>query len=167
MKISIIAAIAENGAIGLNNKLIWRLSDDLKHFKQLTYGHFIIMGRKTYESIGKALPGRTNIILSRNQSFDAEDCIIFGSIEEALEYSAGKNQEEVFVIGGAQIYKETIDMADKIYLTKVHANPKGDAFFPSLDFPNWQEVTRKEISKNEKNDFDFEIIELMRKKDKI
>ena len=166
MKISIIVAIAENGVIGLNNKLIWRLSDDLKHFKKLTYGHFIIMGRKTYESIGRPLPGRTNIILSRNKTFSAEGCIVLKSISKALDYSADKNQEEIFIIGGAQIYKETLRIADKLYLTRVHANPNGDAYFPTIDFSDWKEISNLRIQKNEKNDFDFEIIELIRRKNK-
>ena len=166
MKISIIVAIAENGVIGLNNRLIWRLSDDLKNFKKLTYGHFIIMGRKTFESIGKPLPGRTNIILSKNRSYKAEGCVILKSVAEALKYSASKNQEEVFIIGGAQIYKETLYMADKLYLTRVHATPEGDAFFPTIDFSDWKEIAHTNVRQNEKNDYDFEIIELTRRKHK-
>ena len=166
MKISIIVAVAENGIIGLDNRLIWRLSDDLKNFKRLTYGHFIIMGRKTYESIGKPLPGRTNIILTRDISYDVKDCVVLRSIDEALTYSASKKQEEVFIIGGAQIYKETIDIANKLYLTKVYASPHGDAYFPTIDFSNWNEISRTSISQNGKNDFNFDIIELIRKTDK-
>lgn len=166
MKISIIVAIAENGVIGLNNRLIWRLSDDLKNFKALTYGHFIIMGRKTYESIGKPLPGRTNIILSKNRSYEAEGCVIVQSVDKALKYSISKNQEEVFIIGGAQIYKETLSIADKLYLTRVHASPEGDTFFPTIDFSDWKEIAHTNFHRNEKNDFDFEIIELIRRKHK-
>jgi len=166
MKISIIVAIAENGVIGLDNKLIWRLSDDLKNFKRLTYGHFIIMGRKTYESIGKPLPGRTNIVLSRSKDFRAEGCMVLKSIEEALKYSIKMNQEEVFIIGGEQIYREILSKADKLYLTRVHANPEGDAFFPAIDFSNWEEIAHTSIKRNGKNDFDFEIVELIRRIDK-
>jgi len=166
MKISLIAAIAENGVIGMNNKLIWRLSDDLKHFKKLTYGHFVVMGRKTYESIGRPLPGRTNIILSKNKSFNVEGCVVFKSVNEAIDYSIHKKQEEVFIIGGAQIYSETLNLADRLYLTKVHANPKGDAYFPTIDFSDWKEISNMKIQKNDKNDFDFEIIELIRRKSK-
>jgi dihydrofolate reductase len=166
MKISIIVAIAENGIIGSNNKLIWRLSDDLKNFKRITYGHFIIMGRKTFESIGRPLAGRTNIILSKNRNFSAEGCMIFSSVEEALKYSISKDQEEIFIIGGAQIYKEILPIADKLYLTKVHASPPGDAYFPTIDFSEWKEIVHTIVQKNEKNDFDFEFIELIRRKSK-
>jgi dihydrofolate reductase len=124
------------------------------------------MGRKTYESIGKPLSGRTNIILSRNKNYTAEGCVVFNSYEEALNYSTGKNQEEIFVIGGEQIYKEALINADKLYLTKVHTNPKGDAFFPTIDFSNWKEIAHTSVNRNEKNEFDFTIIELIRKVDK-
>jgi dihydrofolate reductase len=163
MKVSIIVAVAENGVIGKNNKLIWRLSDDLKNFKRITTGHFIIMGRKTYESIGKPLPNRTNLILSRNKNFNAEGCIVLDSLDKALTYSYKHRQDEVFLIGGAQLYHAVIDKADKLYLTRVHAKPDGDAFFPEIDYSKWMEISHNTVNKNEKNEFDFEIIELERK----
>jgi dihydrofolate reductase len=163
MKVSIIVAVAENGVIGSDNQLIWHLSDDLKNFKRITGGHFIIMGRNTFESIGKPLPGRTNIILSRNNAFKAEGCVVLSSLEKALIYSRKANQDEVFIIGGEQVYREAIEQADKLYLTQVHASPDGDAFFPAIDFTEWLEVAHISIDKNEKNDYDFEIIELERR----
>jgi len=160
MIVSIIVAIAENWVIGMNNKLIWHLSEDLKNFKKITDGHFIIMGRKTYESIGKPLPGRTNIILTRNKKYNAEGCVVLNSVDSALAYCLKKNQDEIFIIGGAQVYHEVFDKTDKIYLTKVHASPEGDAFFPVIDLSKWKEIAHSSIRKNEKNNFDFEIIEL-------
>jgi dihydrofolate reductase len=159
MIVSIIVAVAENGVIGFNNELIWHLSDDLKNFKRLTSGHIIIMGRNTHESIGKPLAGRTNIVLSRKQGYKAEGCIVFPLLTEALDYCETRNEEEVFIIGGAQVYNEAINRADKLYLTRVHANPEGDAYFPHIDFTKWSELDRKSVKKNEKNDFDFDILE--------
>jgi len=163
MKVSIIVAVAENGVIGSDNQLIWHLSDDLKNFKRTTNGHFIIMGRNTFESIGKPLPGRTNIILSRNNAFKAEGCVVLNSLEKALIYSRKADQNEVFVIGGEQVYREAIKQADKLYLTRVHASPDGDAYFPAIDLSEWSEIAHTSVDKNEKNDFDFEFFELERR----
>ena len=160
MIVSIIVAVAENWVIGMNNKLIWHLSDDLKNFKKITSGHFIIMGRKTYESIGKPLPGRINIILTKNKEYEAEGCVVLDSVESALAYCIKRNQDEIFIIGGEQVYRDVFDKADKIYLTRVHASPEGDAFFPTIDLSKWKEKAHVSMRKNEKNDFDFEIIEL-------
>lgn len=163
MKISMIVAVAENGVIGADNQLIWHLSDDLKNFKKITSGHFIIMGRKTYESIGKPLPNRTNIILSRNASFGPEDCLVFATVEQALEFAKSQAQEEIFIIGGEQVYRSLFDRADKLYLTRVFANPEGDAFFPTLHYDKWKIVSKTNYKKGDRNDFDFEILELERK----
>jgi len=163
MTVSIIVAKAENDVIGANNELIWHLSDDLKNFKRITNGHFIIMGRNTYESIGKPLTGRTNIILSRTSGFKAEGCLVFSDLREALNYSNKKKQDEVFIIGGAQVYREAIGWADKLYLTKVHVSPEGDVFFPEIDYSEWTELSHISVKKNDRNDYDYEILELIKR----
>lgn len=145
MKISIIVAMAENRAIGYRNKLPWsRLPEDLKRFKEITLGHTIIMGRKTFESIGRALPGRKNIIVTsdKNYASKALDCIIVSSINDAIQKTEALDGDEIFVIGGAEIYKQFLPMAEKIYLTLVHKEWPGDAFFPDLDLVKWEEIER-------------------------
>jgi len=141
MTLSIIVAIAENGVIGKGNNLLWHISEDLKRFKKLTSGHSIIMGRKTFESIGKPLPNRRNIVISRNTSIHAEGCEIANSIENALKLT--QNEDEVFVIGGGQIYKQALPLANKLYLTRVHADYDGDTFFPSVDTATWKLVSEE------------------------
>lgn len=139
---SIIVAVAQNGVIGCHNRLIWHISEDLKRFKALTMGCPIIMGRKTYESIGKPLPGRHNIVVSRNESFEAQGVTVVRSIEEAL--SLHDTQTEVFVIGGGEIYKQALPLSDRIYLTRVDQTPSGDTFFPEIDSDKWREVKRED-----------------------
>ena len=163
MKISIIVAVADNGVIGSDNKLIWHLSDDLKNFKKITSGHFIIMGRRTYESIGKPLPNRTNIILSRIKEYKAEDCIVFESLDAALSFAEESGEEEVFIIGGEAVYNAAYEMSNKLYLTQVHASPKGDAFFKQIRIDQWNLISKIYIQKNERNDYDYEILELERR----
>jgi len=126
--ITIIAAIAENNALGKNNDLIWHLPADLKRFKKTTTGHHIIMGRNTFESIGKPLPNRTTVIITRNPDYKVEGCIVVNSLEKALEIA--KNDETPFIIGGAQIYKQAISIADKLDITEVHHSFDADVFFP-------------------------------------
>lgn len=135
MIVSIIVAVAENQAIGFDNHLLWHISEDLKRFKSLTLGHHIIMGRKTFESIGKPLPGRINIVISRQDGFNANDCLVANSLESAIELA--QNDSEVFIIGGGEIYKQALLIADKIYLTRVHAGFHGDTFFPELNLSEW------------------------------
>ena len=135
MIISIIVAVAENNAIGYDNHLLWHISEDLKRFKSFTTGHHIIMGRKTYESVGKPLPGRINIVISRQANYSAEGCLVAKSLEEALELA--KQDSEVFIIGGGEIYKEVLSITDKIYLTRVHAGFAADTFFPELNLSEW------------------------------
>ena len=132
---SIIVAVAENDAIGYDNHLLWHISEDLKRFKNLTIGHHIIMGRKTYDSIGKPLPGRVNVIISRQENLKIEGCIVVKSLEESFEFA--KNDSEVFIIGGGEIYKQALPIVDKIYLTRVHAGFAGDTFFPELNLSEW------------------------------
>lgn len=136
MDISIIAAIAENNVIGFENKLIWHIKEDLQRFKSLTMGHHIIMGRKTYESIGRPLPGRTNIIITRNKDFIANGCIIVNSLEEAIK-SVHFLEDNIFIIGGAEIYKQAYTLADRLYLTRVHAEFVGDVYFPEINNNDW------------------------------
>jgi dihydrofolate reductase len=150
MIVSCIAAVAENGVIGRDNELPWRLSADLKRFKKLTMGHHLIMGRKTYESIGGPLPGRTSIVITRNRDYQAAPGVLLAhSFEEALRRAEG--EEEVFVIGGASVYREGVARADRLYLTRVHADVSGDTLFPAVDLAAWKIVRedfREADSKN-------------------
>src|SRR3978361_420580 len=141
MIISDVVAIAENHAIGKNNQLLWYLPADLKHFKNITTGHTIIMGRKTYDSVGKPLPNRRNIIITR-QDIAIEGCEVVKSIEEALALSA--DEKEVFIVGGAEIYRQSIHLTDRIYLTIVHQKFDADTFFPAIDNTEWRETARED-----------------------
>ena len=160
--ISIIVATAENGVIGKDNQLLWRLSADLKQFRILTTGHSIIMGRKTFESIGKPLPNRTNIVISRQSNYDFPEGILkANSLEKAIEMAQNAaGSEEIFIIGGGNVYKQALDITDKIYLTEVKANIEGDAFFPELNEKDWKEISRISHAKDEKNEYDFDFVEL-------
>lgn len=140
-RLSIIAAVARNGVIGIENRLPWRLPEDLRHFKRLTLGHHLIMGRKTYESIGRPLPGRVTIILTRDPGYRAEGCLTAGSIEDALRLCG--DDPEVFVVGGAELYAQSLPRADRLYLTEIDADFAGDAYFPGLDRLQWAEVSRE------------------------
>lgn len=140
-QLSIIVAVANNNVIGINNTLPWHLPEDLKHFKALTMGHHIIMGRKTYESLGRLLPGRITIIVTRNRGYQVEGAVIVNSLEAAL--SASGTDEEVFLIGGAELYQIGLELADKLYVTEVHATFEGDAFLPSFNLESWQEASRE------------------------
>lgn len=148
-----IAAAAENNALGKDNQLVWHLPDDFKRFKELTTGHYIILGRKTFESFPKPLPNRTHVIITRNKNYKAEGCIIVNSIEEALK-SVPKD-EDIFIIGGAEIYKQSIHLSDKIELTRVHTTCDADAFFPEIDPEEWLLESEEFHPKDEKHQFDF------------
>ena len=154
--VTLIAAASENNIIGKDNKLIWRLSDDLKHFKELTKGHFVIMGRKTFESMPKALPNRTNVIITRKTDYKAENAIVVNSLEKALKVAENDNQP--FIIGGGEIYKLSMEIADRIELTRVHTSIEGDTSFPEIDLEKWQEVKNEKRLKNEKNEYDFSFL---------
>ena len=158
--ISIIVAAAENNVIGNNNALIWHISADLKHFRQLTTGHTVIMGRKTYESIGRALPDRRNIVISRNPAFRAEGCMVVSSVDEALQLTDG--EEEVFIIGGGTIYREMWDKAERLYITLVHAVIEGDTSIPEIDRTRWKVVSRQDFKAGEKDDYDYSFIDYRR-----
>ena len=161
MTISIIAAIGNNGVIGKDNKLPWDLPADMKHFQRLTMGKPIIMGQKTFESIGRPLPGRKNIILTRDNNFQPPNCIIAHSIKEALE--AADSAEEVMICGGASVYEQFLPFANKMYLTLIHHDFDGDAFFPKFDYNNWQEKERIENQPDEENPYKYTFLNLERK----
>lgn len=161
MKISLIVAMATNRAIGLNNKMPWHLSADLKKFKAITMGSPIIMGRKTYESIGRPLPGRSNIIISRNLDYQQTDCLVFNDIKTAIAASS-KDAEEIFIIGGAELYKATLPLADNLYLTLINQDFTGDTFFPEIDFKAWTEASREDISDDPSVNFSYSFLKLSR-----
>jgi dihydrofolate reductase len=159
MKVALIAAFAQNLVVGINNSLPWHLPEDLKYFKRTTSGKAIIMGRKTYESIGRPLPNRTNIVVTRNPDFKAEGVVTVMSLEAGIKHAESVNLingiDEVMIIGGAAIYQASLPMADRLYLTHVHANVEGDAYFPTVDFDQWKEVGREDFKKDESNPYDY------------
>jgi dihydrofolate reductase len=156
MKIAIIVATDNNRLIGKDNDLPWKLSADLKYFKQVTMGKPLIMGRKTHESIGRPLPGRKNIIITRDQTFNADGCVVVNSIEAALAECS--DAEEVMVMGGASLYEQFLPRADKLYLTKVDAELAGDTWFPEWQLAQWTELEREDHQADEKNEFDYSFI---------
>lgn len=159
--ITIIAAIAKNGALGKNNQLIWHLPADLQRFKKVTLNHHIIMGRKTYESLGKPLPKRINIVVSRDPNYIAEGCTVVNSLEAALE--AAKEDPNPYILGGAEIYKQALQFANVLDLTFVHENFEADAFFPEINPTIWQEVSREDHGADEKNKYDYSFVRFERK----
>ena len=160
MIVSLIVAVAENNVIGKDNNLPWHLPADMKYFRDTTLGHCVIMGRKNYDSIPlkyRPLEKRTNIVITRQKDFKADNCIVVHSVEEALSEAKRENESEAFIIGGADIYKQTIDVADKVYYTKIHHLFDGDTFFPVLDESRWKLTSKKDIATDEKNKFPFSI----------
>ncbi|MGH9940148.1 MAG: dihydrofolate reductase [Blastocatellia bacterium] len=155
MIVSIIAAMDRERGIGVDNKLPWRLSTDLKRFRELTMGHHIIVGRKTFESIGRPLPGRRMIIVTRDGSCKAEGCDVVHSVEDAIRLARERGESEVFVCGGAEIYAQSIEVADRMYLTLVDAEVTADTFFPEFDEREWSERERVYQSADEKNRYPF------------
>ena len=151
---TIVVAMGLSNEIGTDNQLLWHLPKDLKHFKEITTGHPIIMGRKTYESIGKPLPNRTNIVVSRKKDWFEEGILIVGSIKEALKF-AKKMDENIFIIGGGNIYEQTIDLADQLEVTQVKANLKSNVFFPKINPKVWKKTQETCHEKDEKNEYDF------------
>lgn len=158
MHISLVAAASENNVIGDENEIPWHLPDDMKFFREITEGKPIVMGRKTFESIGRPLPKRHNIIISRQHDYDAPGCDVVSSLEEALELAEEDHSDEICVIGGGQIYKQAMELADRIYLTRVHATVDGDTFFPEIHEEDWEEVHREEHPKDSQHDYAFTII---------
>ena len=160
--ISLIVAMDQNRVIGNNNKLPWHLPADLQYFKKVTMGHPIVMGRKTFESIGRVLPGRENVIVTRNQEFKAEGCVVLHDIAQ-IKMFADNHDEEVFVIGGAEIFKEILPFTDRLYITEIHETFEGDTFFPVIDENEWDEISSNPGSIDEKNRFAHDFIILQKK----
>lgn len=151
---TIVVAMGEKNGIGFENRLLWHLPKDLKHFKEITSGHPVIMGRKTYESIGKPLPNRTNIVVSRKTDWFEEGILIVGSIKEAVKF-AKKIDEEIFIIGGGKIYEQTMEIADRLEVTLVKAELEADTYFPKIDPKVWKKLDETCHEKDEKNPYDF------------
>ena len=160
MIISIIVAIGENHAIGKNNQLLWHMPNDLKHFKEITSGRTIIMGRKTFDSVGKPLPRRRNIVVTR-QDIEIPGCEVVKSIDEGLALCA--HDDEVFIGGGAEIYRQAMAKTDRLYLTIIHKEFEADTFFPKIDYLQWQEVSREDFEPDEKNPLPYSFIQLNRR----
>lgn len=154
MKILMIVAADEQNGIGVNNELLCHLPADLKYFKNLTTGHAILMGRKTYDSIGKPLPNRTNIIISRNTN-SIEGCHVFNTIEAGIDFAKSLNETELFIIGGDSIYQQSLALTNAVYLTRIHHIFNADAFFPKLDETIWQLTNNEKHLADEKNKFDY------------
>lgn len=165
MKIALIVALARNHAIGLNNKMPWHLPEDLKYFKRVTLGKPVIMGRNTFESIGRPLPGRPNIVISRNAAYPAQGITLVHSLEEALaiaETLLTPEQPEVMVMGGAQIYAQALPLAHRLYLTEVDAEPEADAFFPQIDRAQWKQVASEQHAADSSNPWRYRFVTLER-----
>lgn len=163
MIVSCIVATAENMVIGKGNKIPWYLSADLKYFKRTTLNHPIIMGRKCFDSIGKPLPKRTNIIVTRNPFFIVSNCLVTNEINDALGMAYDTGAEEAFIIGGGEIYNQTKALWDRLYWTKVHANIDGDVYFPEINLDEWIVTKEERHAKDDKNDFDYSFFLLDRK----
>ncbi len=167
MKISIVVAVSENNAIGRGGDLLWRLPLDMQYFKAITMGHHVLMGRKTYESIPRKfrpLPGRVNLVVSRQEGFTAPGCKIVSNVEEGLRFAEANEETELMVIGGGEIYRQFFDLADRIYLTKVHhVFQHADTFFPEVLRSKWQPIHRERHFADEKHRYDFEVIILEKK----
>jgi len=162
MKLSLIAAMDRNRVIGVDNTLPWHLPADLKYFKAVTMGKPILMGRKTYESIGRPLPGRENIILSRQSHFVARGCTVVCSLKKALAYAEELGAEELMVIGGAQLYASVLPMADRLYITQVDTEVEGDAFFPEINHCQWTELDWQQNTADDKNAYNYNFLTLER-----
>jgi len=162
MKVSLIVAVSENGVIGKDNDLIWHLPNDMRFFKKTTMGHHVIMGRKNFESIPhkyRPLPNRTNVVITKQEDYKAEGCVVVNSIEAALEVAKQNGDSEPFIIGGGQIYKIALknNLVDRVYLTKIHHAFDGDTFFPELN-SDWEEVNKVENKADEKHGYDYDFI---------
>ena len=162
--ISLIVAASTNNAIGKNNQLLWHLPNDLRFFKNTTWGMPVIMGRKTFESVNKSLPGRFNIVITHQAGWVATDTIVATDLEDALRKAAETNCKEIFIIGGGEIFKQSISSADKIYMTRVHANIDGDTFFPEIDESKWQLISQLDFAADEKHMFAYSFQTWERKK---
>ena len=161
--ISIIVAMGRQNQIGLNGTMPWHLSDDLKNFKKITSGHAVIMGRKTFDSIGKALPNRLNfVITSKPENVIAYDVCAVKNLEQAIK-KAALTDKEIFIIGGASVYRQSLDIVDKLIITHVDYDGKADTFMPDIDWKQWKVVEKQQFKKNERNNYDFEIMTYLKK----
>ena len=159
--ITLIAAVAENNALGKDNQLLWHLPDDFKRFKNVTSGHYIIMGRKTFESFPKPLPNRTHVIITHQKDYHPEGCLVVDSLQKAI--AVCPKEEETFIIGGGEIYKQSIEIADKLDITRVHHTFEADTFFPEINLNKWELTSEDFHPKNEKHRFDFTFQTYLRK----
>jgi len=159
--LSLIVAMTENNVIGRDGDMPWRLSADLRRFKQITMGHHMLMGRKTFDSIGRVLPGRTTVVISRSATYDDSNVRVARSLDEALEIAA--DDEEVFVVGGAQIYSLALPKVDRLYVTRIHCDLEGDTHFPDVDWNAWELIDEQRCEADEKNDHDYSFLTYQRK----
>jgi len=162
--ISLVAAIDQKGGIGRDNRLPWHLSDDLKHFRRLTMGHHVLMGRKTYQSSQGKMPGRKLIVLTRSAEFQAADAQTVPSLDAGIQFAQAARETELFVIGGAQVFAQTLPIADRLYYTEVHADSGADTFSPIFDRNQWKEISRQDFPAGPKNDYPFTVLHLERLK---
>ena len=163
MIISAIVAMNPDGLIGDQNKIPWHLPADLKYFKKITLGHHILMGRKCFDSIGKSLPGRKNIVVTKNPTFIVTDCIITNSIEEGILIAQQNKEEEMFIIGGGEIYRQSMHLVNKLYLTMVQFSGSGDVFFPQIDYNEWSLISDEKHTSDDKNNYDYSFLIYKRK----
>lgn len=163
MIVSLIVAMDERGGIGKNNRLPWHLPSDLKRFKNLTMGHHLVMGRKTYETIGKPLPGRVMIVVTHQKDYFLEGCMVARSLRDAIKLAKDDHESEVFIIGGGEIFQQAIDLADKLYLTTVHVNVDADVSFPKIDLIQWEQIKIDNIAQNNKDEYESDYKILVKK----
>jgi dihydrofolate reductase len=164
MLLSLIVAVAENGAIGAKNALLWDLPRDMKHFRETTQGHAVIMGQRTYESIGRPLPKRLNIVVSNVPGLKIEGCTVVDSPQAGIQCAKDAGETEAFVIGGGMIYAQMLPMTDRVYFTRVHVSPEADSFFPPFPTPEWEEVSREEHSADSANVYALDFLVYERRK---
>ncbi len=155
MIVSIIVAVAQNDVIGKENQLPWHLPADMKYFRKTTSGHCIIMGRKTFEALGKPLPNRTNIIITRQEDFAVDGCIVVNQLQHAIDYARDNGESECFIIGGGDIFIQALIWTDRIYLTRIHQSFEGDTFFQSLVSTDWKEISSHKHAPDEKNKYPY------------
>lgn len=155
MTVSLIVAVSQNNVIGKDNRLPWHLPEDLKYFKNTTWAMPIVMGRKTWESLGKPLPGRTNIVITRNNGFKADGAVVVNSLEEAERIAREQDTKELFIIGGAEIFNMALPLANRLYLTRIHHDFEGDVFFPPVDETQWKLAFRRDCQPDEKNKYAY------------
>ena len=163
MIVSLIIAVDENRGIGKENRLPWHLGRDINRFRELTMGHYLLMGRKTWESIGRPLVGRTSIVVTNNRQFFREDCVVVHSLKEGMQYADACGETELFIVGGGEIFEQALPIADKVYLTQIHAIVQADVFFPEFDMRFWEDIDRVNYPSDANNQFPFTFVTLIKK----